>query len=506
MKFNNEEERLKHPEVGRIPKAVFQKFFGGELPEREHALMRAQSLEELSQLSKNVKLQEEQVLADNLSSEDLDQLFKLLSFRINGNKTRSLISIMYGSLEMTTDELMKVALEDLGLPKEILFQVSALTGKMGITKKIAENCEASQLKKILKYPDGIGMEYSPFLFACLNGQQTMAEWLFSLATDETGKNPMLQSDRFKLYNAFCEACCNGQRAIAEWLLSLTSNEAEKKSLLEGVGDYGVFYATCGEGHQKIAEWLLSLASDENEKNMMVFSKEAFSAACGNGHQALAKWLLSLASDENEKKMMLRGECYEAFMEACSNGHQAIAEWLFNLVSDENEKKTMLEGIGSLFEPSIYTAFQDACEGGRQEIAIWLLSLPYSSAQFSYLEQHYRDDRFISVLPLYVNDYLESLSLQIKNEAGIFDFHDNQEQPRREQALKGYYVLRYLIRQSENNQIYQLENQIELLLQIPAIRELVVLNTKEKQLESREDFADQTNELLRLAISNSNKAI
>ncbi|MBS0359253.1 MAG: hypothetical protein JSS53_08295, partial [Proteobacteria bacterium] len=39
-----------------------------------------------------------------------------------------------------------------------------------------------------------------------------------------------------------------------------------------------------------------------------------------------------------------------------------------------------------------------------------------------------------------------------------------------------------------------------------IRELVVLNTKEKQLESREDFADQTNELLRLAISNSNKAI
>lgn len=451
MKFESEEARLAHPEAGKIPKAIFwdSRFFNGVLTEEHLALMKAKFSEKISQLSR-----------------------KLCSQSI-GSKSLSLISIIYGYPQINSDTLIEIALEDLGLSEEIVFQISALTGKLEVLKKIAEQSNANQLKELLKSTCSgnsyfSSLPFSAFYFACFNDQQTTAQWLFNLASDKTEKKAMLQGyDYIESYNAFTDACANGHQAMAQWLLSLASDEAEKKAMVKGD-----------------------------------MSNPPFINACANGHKVIALWLLSLASDKAEKEAMLLGGMYNsAFSGACQGGDRETAEWLLSLTSDETEKKAMVKGVWD------YEAFSGACQNGYQAIAEWLLSLPFSNELFFYAEQlYYEKSYFNPALLSHAKKYLSNLSSHLRSETGVCDFCDNDNQSRSEQALKGFYILRYIIRQSVDNQIDDLENQIVRLLQIPAIKELVILNATQTQLVSGVNFAGQTNELLRLAINRHKQAI
>ncbi|MBS0358321.1 MAG: hypothetical protein JSS53_03495 [Proteobacteria bacterium] len=335
-----------------------------------------------------------------------------------------------------------------------------------------------------------------FVNACSNGHLDLARWLLKFIAElfgEDEKNTMIKSG---MNSAFRQACGNGHQNIAEWLLKLIVElfgENEKNVMVKSSVN-AAFLSTCSDGHLDLAKWLLTLASDEDEKKSMIsgsVSHFIFREACSNGHQNVAEWLLTFLS-EDEKKALINSELgYAAFIFACRNNHLSIAKWLLSFASSETEKKDMIKGFDEI------SAFGEACIYSHLNIALWLLSLPYSSEVFSWAERHYEEPLFSSVILFHVNNYLLDLSQQTAV-VEEFDFYDNANQSRGEQALKGYYVLRYLIRQSETNQINDLEEQIELLLQIPAVRELVILNATKTQLESsEEDLASQTNETLRL---------
>ena len=64
-------------------------------------------------------------------------------------------------------------------------------------------------------------------------------------------------------DAFVWACGNGHQEIAEWLWAICPDE-EKTAMLHAQDD-AAFIMACQEGHQKIAKWLRGLCHTAEER-------------------------------------------------------------------------------------------------------------------------------------------------------------------------------------------------------------------------------------------------
>jgi hypothetical protein len=173
-----------------------------------------------------------------------------------------------------------------------------------------------------------------FRFACENGHETIAKWLYSLG----GVDIHAENDY-----AFRFACENDYETIAKWLYSI-----------DGVAIHICNFAfrwACRHGHETIAKWLYSLGG----VNIHADKEYAFRYACFYGHETIAKWLYSLGDVD------IHADYDSAFRYACQNNNETIAKWLYSLGGVDIHTKDD-------------QAFFQACFNRHESIAKWLEAL------------------------------------------------------------------------------------------------------------------------------------
>jgi ankyrin repeat protein len=391
------------------------------------------------------------------------------------------------------------------------FRSAARNGHKAILEYLVE-LAPDEATKHWMIKSGLGGDYWAFSLAAKNGHKAILEYLIELAPDEETKYRMIKGDD---YEAFFYAASNGHKAILEYLIELAP---DKKLQMIQAAENSVFREAASKGHKAILEYLIALAPDEETKLKMIKDNDyqAFSSAVSNGHKAILEYLVSLAPDEETKLEMIKANGYRAFSSAAQSGHKAILEYLVSLAPDEETKleminarplsstfssaaqnghKAILEYLVSLapdeetklemIKANNYAAFQLATRNGHIDTVNYLLSFPEC---LSYAEMHVLEygERF-------VYPFIEA-RLQMLDEAedtyyhehpsGVFDISNESE------ARLGFYILRSLIRINDESLI----DDINFLLNIPAI----------KALAHTEVTANQSNELLRLAITEGNQ--
>ncbi len=209
--------------------------------------------------------------------------------------------------------------------------------------------------------------------------------------------------------------------------------------------------------------------------------------------------------------------------ACEEGHETIVKLLL-------EKGAAVNQANSSGEPPLYWASKNG-HGAVVDLLLAQDDIIVDSCSYDWLERHQQE--YGNKVASFTKNYLANLSREIAqsnddNLVGVFDFPLSDDGNIDVETVRmSYYVLRHLIRCCAVNEVNPLADEvdilekIELLLNIPSVKTLVVANATSRELpanynndESRSlsyrlncrQFAQQTNELLRLAQSTGDEAI
>ena len=74
------------------------------------------------------------------------------------------------------------------------------------------------------------------------------------------------------------ACENGHLEVAQWLWTICSDE-EQSAMLHAKDNYA-FCAACHNGHIEIAKWLFGLCQTVEEQKAMLHAQDRFCFLCG----------------------------------------------------------------------------------------------------------------------------------------------------------------------------------------------------------------------------------
>ncbi len=373
-------------------------------------------------------------------------------------------------------------------------------------------CENGHLEvaTLLSAQDGINLNYEfgcgneLFQVVCSNGHFEVAKLLLSLEG--------IVLNREKLFHYVCE---RGYTDLAK----LFPSEAKRAINQAYSGTWTSFYRACQNGHAEIVKLLLSQEMWPATQDRI--KQQLFHYACQNGHAEIVKLLLSQYGVAINKA----NYGVTPFFQACKQGHLDIVNLLLSQ-----------EGIAinqaDVFEYRV-TPLCIAYDKGHTDVVARLLvcaDIVIDARSYDYLEAHQQE--YGQHIDVETERYLAQLTATIEvfrneNPNGIFDFPlDEAGNLDIEQSLKGYYVLRHLIRCSEANEWSQLANHVDIqesieqLLTIPSIKEWVIINATycfiphnatycfmpHKSNRVGKSFTSQTNELLRLAQSVGHEAI
>ncbi len=199
--------------------------------------------------------------------------------------------------------------------------------------------------------------------------------------------------------------------------------------------------------------------------------------------------------------------------ACEMGSQKVIEILLQYGANINAQNKR-------GQTPLYVALYES----KDVLVRFLLAqagIILDTRSFDLLEQHQQEyGKFVDA---FTQQYLNRLEEDIANfnatyPNGIFDFIDDDGAPDTEKSIMGFYILRHLIRCSEPNELSQLARQvnifenIERLLNIPSVKDLVVLNATCYRLPESyrrngdRRFASEENSLLRVAFGIGNQTV
>ena len=302
--------------------------------------------------------------------------------------------------------------------------------------------------------------YAAFREAASQGHLPILKWLVAKAPDKLQDMIATYS-----YEAFSGAVCQGHLPILEWLAEKAPDELQD---MIAAYSYRAFREAASHGQLPILEWLAEKTPDKLQDMIAAGDYMVFCEAASQGQLHILKWLAEKAPDKLQD-MIASNDC-EAFSEAASKGHLPILEWLAEKAPDKLQDMIASNG---------YRVFQHAI------IVHWFLDF---SKVFTYAEAHTRQYQS------HVHPYVTRLTTELRaeknrfeadNPYGVFDIQDSQK------AQLLFYVIRNLIRRND----VTLRDDIQLLIEIPAVKAL--LHT--------EVTIGQSNELLRLALSIRNQA-
>ncbi len=302
---------------------------------------------------------------------------------------------------------------------------------------------------------------------------------------------------------FLKACEKGQLGQVKKLLTTPGIDINAPCAYHETA----LLKACAEGRTQVVKFLLSQKGIDSHQ-VDNAGQTPLHVACTEGHTNVVELLLihdcidvNLGDNDGDTPLHI----------ACAEGQTNVVELL--LIHD---------GIDvNLEDNNGDTPLNIARQGSHSAIIKLLLARVdtiIDAVDLSHFEQHQRE--YGQHIDLHTQNYLAQLRETIatsnqNNPNAVFDFpQDNAGNPDAELSLKGYYILRHLIRCSQANGLSQLANHLDildninLLLTIPSIKTFVIANVTSCDLPDNyryadqriERFASQTNELLRLAQS------
>ncbi len=286
-----------------------------------------------------------------------------------------------------------------------------------------------------------------------------------------------------------------------------------KQLAFAATNQGQFIQACAKGQLRQVKKLFTTPGvDINAP--CAYHETALFKACAEGRTNVVKFLLRQKGIHSHQA---DNAGQTPLHIACADGHTKVVKLL---LTHDYIDVNLRDNDGD-------TPLKIARQGGHSVIIKLLLGradIIIDAASFDYLEQHQQE--YGQYIDWYTQNDLAQLQKAIEtfhqhhpNE--VFDFpRDDAGNPDAEPSLKGYYILRYLIRCSQANSLSELANHLDILeninrlLTIPSIKTLVITNAIGCHMpdnyrdrgQPRYRFASQTNELLRLAQSVGHEGI
>jgi len=344
-------------------------------------------------------------------------------------------------------------------------------GKFGAFQAAASNGHLHVMERLMELaPDKVqemvcARDFEAFQAAARNGHLHVMERLMELAPDKVQE--MVRAYNF---DAFRLAASNGHLHVMERLMELAPDKVQEMVCSDF---FGAFRGAASNGHLDVMERLMELAPGKVQEMVCVEKFGAFRLAAANGHIHVMERLMKLAPDKVQEMVCAYG--FLAFLMAASNGHLHVMERLMKLAPDKVQEMVCSDFFG---------AFRGAASKGHLDVTDSLLNFP---AVFAYAEMHVREYGFC--VQAFMNPRLTHLTQEMDafhathpNE--VFDIADS------EQAKLYFYMMRHLIRQQTPESLEKLN----LLLSIPSLKALV----------HQEVTPNQSNELLRLAMSLNNQ--
>lgn len=318
MRFDSEEERLKHPYASLIPYALWKHshLFNEQLS-NQNALLMSSTLSTFS----NNKI--------------------CLRYHSSQNQLTAWLAILLRHSKSTADVLLTV-MQNLSLPASITFQGAIITGRMDIVNLLE-----------LKDPDiirAVAENQAMFAMAASCDQLSSLKWLVENFPQH--KQAFLQADQG---GALEWAARHGNLAMLNWFKEIMGEELVT---LISTNRYRCFALACYTGQLDTLKWFEKLAPHLLEMMIKHHQYEPFIWACTQGHLAVAKWLVK-ATFKHKVTQMMAANNFAAFQGAATEGHYAIVRWLI--------KKTSKNQLTFLYATNSYAAFRGACAGNHRLI-------------------------------------------------------------------------------------------------------------------------------------------
>ena len=369
MKFHSEKDRLKHPQIGLIPKAIWESQFSAALSRDELTAMQCSREELVYHFRRLVgespikKLRFwlccafrapeliDSVGDDPASNHKLSRAANWLridrEFKIIGAAQLGRMSTFnYFCLE-AGDDLARITTAH----HFMAFISTASLGHLDIMNRLFE-LAPKQVPDMIKAD-----EFRAFRLAALNGHRNVMNRLMELA-------PELVLDMIKAdsCHAFRSAARNGDLELMNRLMELAPEQVE-------AFNGHAFRSAAANGHLHIMNRLIELAPEQVKEMIEAYDFHPFRLAASNGHFDVMNRLIQLAP--NQIQAMIKALNYDAFCMAASNGHLDVINRLIQLAP--NHIQAMIKAVN-------FDAFCLAASNGHLDILNRLIQLAPNQVQ------------------------------------------------------------------------------------------------------------------------------
>ncbi|KTD58216.1 ankyrin repeat protein [Legionella sainthelensi] len=261
----------------------------------------------------------------------------------------------------------------------------------------------------------------------------------------------------------------------EYLIETIEPKVTRSQLQELItyDSCAAFRGAAEGGHLDVLKFLEAKVSDKLHDMMEAQNYYAFRWAANQGHLAVLRYLESKMPEKLQD--MIKAGAFCAFRFAASHGHLEVLKYLQEKAPDKMLK---------MLKRNNFIAFQLAAIKGHLPVVQYMLSYP---SVFAYAEAHQEEWGQQCVWPFMSQQltalYRQQQEVEANNLDAVFDVPA-------EEAKLLFYIARNLIRRNDAVLI----DDLRFLLNLPSV----------KSLAHTEVTANQSNELLRLALSVGNQ--
>ena len=459
MQFKTERERKLHPKAGLIPEELWATLYQQTLTD-EDASDFDTPLEELAQKD----------YADWSKDE----------------RGKTWFSVLLSHRETKADHLLAFARDTLQLDVTDIVGYAIYAGNLGVFKEATNDLRPAQLKETIKMYD------SCFETAIANGHLEIADYLEVTAPKTLQK--LLTRKEYKLSR---EAAQKGQVGVLRYIAEKVPGSL--KEMIDAK-KFELFRRAAASGALDVLRYIEEKAPKRLQKMIEAKKFEAFRGAAQSGDLDVLRYLEEKAPGRLQE--MIAAENFNAYLGAIQLGHLDVVLYLEGKVPVQQRQRMITAKEFNTFGGLVFYST------GNLEIINHLMT---HASNYSYAERHTVEPIFHGYVTRHTEDFLDRLQQQITDferdhPHGVFDFASGDAAKDAHQALYGYYVLRHLIRQLNDNRFGDaVYGKITRLLEIPSIKDLLLRNVTQTSLPADHplgvfDFAQQPNELLRLAIN------
>jgi ankyrin repeat protein len=342
------------------------------------------------------------------------------------------------------------------------FRVAASYGHLDVLKYL-EKKEPDKLQDMIA-----ARNFSAFRVAAIEGYFDVIEYLAKKAPD-TLQN-MIAARGFQ---ACQSAAIHGHLDVLKYLVKNVAPDRRQEMIT--TNNFFAFQWVVAQGHFDILKHLVeNVAPDAQQEMIAADGFYAFQSAAAKGHFDVLEYLAEKAPDRLQD--MIATEAFAAFRESAKYDHLDVLKFLV--------KNTAPDTLQDMIAAKHFYALHSAASQNHVQVVHYLLN---HLRAFTYAEAHQYEYGERYVTPFVMQRLTTLRSQQQQVEANNLDVVFNVTP---EEAIFLFYIARNLIRRNETDLI----DDLRFLLSIPAV----------KNLAHMEVSANQPNELLRLALSVSNR--